>query len=66
MYTFKNDGDLKKFIADEVIETKDAADILGCSRQYIDQLVKQEKLVPIKFLNKNKLFLKKDILARVK
>ncbi len=64
MFHFNNTEELKKFICSEVIETTEAAHILGCSRQYIDQLVKEQKLIPVKILNRNKLFYKPDILAR--
>ena len=64
MFHFNNTEELKKFICSEFIETTEAAHILGCSRQYIDQLVKEQKLIPVKILNRNKLFYKPDILAR--
>ncbi len=66
MFHFNSTEELKKFICSEVIETSEVAHILGCSRQYIDQLVKEQKLIPIKILNRNKLFYKPDILARKK
>lgn len=60
--SFNNTYELKMYIAKEVIETKEVADILGCSRQYVNKLVKEQKIIPIKILNKNKLFYKPDIL----
>ena len=60
--SFNNTNELKMYIAKEVIETKEVADILGCSRQYVNKLVKEQKIIPIKILNKNKLFYKPDIL----
>ena len=40
------------------------AELLNCSRQYINELVKSGKLHPIKASEKNTLFLKREILQR--
>ena len=66
MFDLENKQELINFISENVIGTAEASEILGCSRQYIDQLVKQGKLIPIKQLSNNKLFLKSDINARKK
>lgn len=64
MYSFNSKKELAEFIANEVIETRDAAKILGCTRQNIDDLVKRGKLKPIKTLYQGRLFFKEDVLAR--
>lgn len=66
MYSFTTDEDLKQFITDNIISTSEAAELLGCSRQYINQLVKENKLVPIKKVNYITLFFKSDVEARLK
>lgn len=66
MYSFTTDEELKQFIADNIISTAEAAEILGCSRQYINQLIKENKLIPIKKINYITLFLKSDVEARLK
>lgn len=66
MYNFTTDEDLKQFIADNIISTGEAAELLGCSRQYINQLVKENKLIPIKKINYITLFLISDVEARLK
>lgn len=66
MYNFTTDEELKQFIADNIISTGEAAELLGCSRQYINQLVKENKLIPIKKINYITLFLKSDVEARLK
>ncbi len=38
--------------------------ILGCSRQYLNKLVKEGKITPIKETTRDKLFYKQDILTR--
>jgi len=66
MYHFTTDEELKQFIADNIISTGEAAELLGCSRQYINQLMKENKLIPIKKINYITLFLKSDVEARLK
>ena len=59
-------SELECFIKDQIINTKDATEILNCSRQNIDDLVKREKIKPIKEWKKNKIFFKSDLLKRVR
>ena len=66
MLHFDSYDQLKNFLASEVVETSEAASLLGCSRQYVDQLVREQKLVPVRLLKNNKLFLRADIAARLK
>ena len=66
MYHFTTDEELKQFIADNIISTGEVAELLGCSRQYINQLIKENKLIPIKKINYITLFLKSDVEARLK
>lgn len=56
--------DFKAFASERIINAAEAAEILNCSRQYINELVKTEKLHPIKVSKKNTLFLKSEILQR--
>ena len=49
--TFMDNADLTRFAAENILDTAETAEILKCSRQYVDQLVKQGKLVPIKHLS---------------
>ncbi|MDC2863877.1 DNA-binding protein [Bacillus sp. BP-3] len=64
MYNFKGKEELVKFISEETVNTTEAVSILGCSRQYIHQLVTEKKLVPIKEMPRDRLFFKQDILDR--
>lgn len=66
MYQFNTDKELKQFIVDNVVTTSEATEILCCSRQYINQLIKENKLIPIKKINHITLFLKSDVEARLK
>lgn len=56
--------DFKEFASKRVINTAEAADILECSRQYINELVKKELLHPIKASEKNTLFLMSEVQKR--
>ena len=56
--------DFKVFASERIINAAEAAEILNCSRQYINELVKTEKLHPVKTTEKNTLFLKSEVLKR--
>ncbi|HOD93871.1 MAG TPA: DUF2442 domain-containing protein [Clostridia bacterium] len=56
--------DFRLFVENRVINTAEAAELLDCSRQNIDDLIRRNKLHPIKVTNKNKLFLKSEIIQR--
>ncbi len=63
MYNFSSKEELVKFLASEVLTTFEAREIMGCSRQYLSQLVSEKKLIPIKVLSRESLFFKEDIEA---
>lgn len=56
--------DFRSFVENRVINTAEAADLLDCSRQNIEDLVRRDKLHPLKSSPKNKLFLKSELLQR--
>lgn len=56
--------DFIAFASKRVINAAEAAEILNCSRQYINKLVKTNQLHPIKSSDKNTLFLKREVLKR--
>lgn len=66
MYKFENKEELIKFVNDEIVNTSEALEILECSRQNLNKLVKSGTLVPIKEMVRDRLFFKKDILNRKK
>ena len=53
--------DIIGFMANRIVDTSEATQLLGCTRQYINQLVKQDKIKPIKEGSNNNLFLCRDI-----
>ncbi len=64
MYKFETKEELIKFVNDEIVNTSEALEILECSRQNLNKLVKSGTLVPIKEMVRDKLFFKEDILNR--
>lgn len=53
--------ELNTIISSSIIDTAEACELLGCSRQYINELVSSGKLVPIKSNEKSTLFLRNDV-----
>lgn len=64
MYNFESKEELINFVNDEIVNTSEALEILECSRQNLNKLVKSGTLVPIKEMIRDKLFFKEDILNR--
>ncbi|AEA19643.1 MULTISPECIES: hypothetical protein [Bacillus cereus group] len=62
MYKFETKDDLIRFIQDEIVNTSEALDILGCSRQNLNVMVQKEKVKPIKEMSRDRLYFKEDIL----
>lgn len=56
--------DFRDFVVHRVINSAEAAELLDCSRQNISDLIKRNKLHPIKTSDKNTLFLKSEVLKR--
>lgn len=57
-------ADFKNFVAHRVVTAGEAAELLGCSRQNIDDLTRRDKLHPIKTGAKTTLYLKGEVLRR--
>ncbi|MGE7877884.1 DNA-binding protein [Peribacillus muralis] len=66
MYTFNSREELTAFVQCEIINTTEALEILQCSRQNLNNLVKREVITPIKDLPRDRLFFKEDIVKRKK
>lgn len=52
------------FAQENMLSTAEVAEELGCSRQNIEDLIKRDKLHPVKNMPRNKLFLKAEIEQR--
>lgn len=66
MYSFNSEVELREFLKSNIINSKEATQLLNCSRQNIDDLVRRNKLIPIRVFPRDRLFLKQDILNRLK
>lgn len=53
--------DFVQFVKINIVNTNEATDILNCTRQNIEGMVKRGKLKPVKEYQRTKLFLKSDI-----
>ena len=58
--------DLCHFVQYRIVNASEAAAMLGCSQQNIDDLMRRDKLHPIRKDSKYKLFLRNEILQRKK
>lgn len=59
-------NDFLSFVKERVISSAEAAELLNCSRQNLDDLVRRDKLHPIKVTAKNKLYLKSEVEQRLR
>lgn len=66
MYSFNSREELAEFVQNEIINTTEALEILQCSRQNLNELVKREVITPIRDLPRDRLFFKEDIIKRKK
>lgn len=57
-------ADFTSFVTHRVVNTAEAAELLDCSRQNINDLTCKGKLHPIKATEKNTLYLKSEVLKR--
>ncbi len=65
-WKFNSRKELEQFMANEVVNTAVVMGMLNCSRQNVFDLIRRGKLKPIKETQKERLFLKSDILERIK
>ncbi|MCD8120340.1 MAG: helix-turn-helix domain-containing protein [Lachnospiraceae bacterium] len=57
-------GDFKDYVMRSVVNTAEACELLACSRQNINDLVKRGKLHPVKVWERTTLFWKSEVMAR--
>lgn len=58
-------GDFVRFCQTQLLSTAETAQLLQCTRQNIDSLVRRQRLHPVKCYAKNKLFLRSEVLRRL-
>lgn len=57
-------NDFILFVQHNLVNTREATEILNCSKQNIDDLIKRNKLKPVKSGAKYNLFLREDVCRR--
>lgn len=61
-----NLDEIERLFQYRVINSAEAAELLNCSRQNIEDLVRRDRLFPVKTMPKGKLFLKGTVESRRK
>ena len=61
-FFFLQENNIKQYIQENIIFARDVAEILGVSKQYVSQLKKENKIVPVKKDGNADLYLLDDIL----
>ena len=61
-----NLDEIKRLFQYRVINSAEAAELLNCTRQNIEDLVRRDRLFPVKTMPKGKLFLKGEVESRRK
>ena len=57
-------NDFRSFVSHRVIGTAEAMELLACTRQNMNDLIKRGRLTPVKREQKNTLFLKSEVIQR--
>ncbi len=65
-YKINNKDEFISLVKTDVLTSSEALELLEVSRQSLNSLVKRGKIVPIKELSREKLYLREDILSRKK
>ena len=63
-YKSTNKEEFIKLVQSEILNTTEVLEELQISRQALNSLVKRGKIVPVKELSRDRLFLKEDIESR--
>ncbi|AJK64971.1 DNA-binding protein [Bacillus velezensis] len=61
MYNLKERDAIKRFLNEETVNTSEAIELLGFTRQYLNQLVKRGELEPMKEMPRDRLFIKEGV-----
>ncbi|MCQ2508052.1 MAG: DUF2442 domain-containing protein [Dorea sp.] len=57
--------DFLSFVKERIISTTEVTELMGCTRQYVNELTKKGKIHPVKEDAKTKYYLKSEILQRM-
>ncbi len=61
MYELKSEEDIKKIVIDHVLTTSEVLELLNVSRPRLNELVKKERIIPLKQTKNMSLFWRPDV-----
>ncbi|WP_458894027.1 DNA-binding protein [Bacillus cereus] len=61
MYELKSEEDIKKIVIDYVLTTSEVLELLNVSRPRLNELVKKERIIPLKQTKNMSLFWRSDV-----
>ncbi|HDR7164546.1 TPA: DNA-binding protein [Bacillus cereus] len=61
MYELKSEEDIKKIVIDHVLTTSEVLELLNVSRPRLNELVKKERIIPLKQTKNMSLFWRSDV-----
>ncbi|PFU80980.1 DNA-binding protein [Bacillus cereus] len=61
MYELKSEEDIKKIVIDHVLTTSEVLELLNVSRPRLNELVKKERILPLKQTKNMSLFWRSDV-----
>ncbi len=61
MYELKSEEDIKKIVNDFVLTTSEVLELLNVSRPRLNELVKKERIIPLKQTKNMSLFWRSDV-----
>ncbi|PFV86969.1 DNA-binding protein [Bacillus thuringiensis] len=61
MYELKSEEDIKQIVIDHVLTTSEVLELLNVSRPRLNELVKKERIIPLKQTKNMSLFWRSDV-----
>ncbi len=61
MYELKSEEDIKKIVNDYVLTTSEVLELMNVSRPRLNELVKKERIIPLKQTKNMSLFWRSDV-----
>ncbi|HDX9636763.1 MULTISPECIES: DNA-binding protein [Bacillus cereus group] len=61
MYELKSEEDIKKIVINHVLTTSEVLELLNVSRPRLNELVKKERIIPLKQTKNMSLFWRADV-----
>lgn len=62
MNPFKDQQEMNEWVSENILFTSEAMEIMNCTRQNLHNFVQKGRLVPVKTVGRDRLFLRSDVL----